>query len=386
MQLRHLLPRTPAQKFTQFGSDFSEYLTRMRKIISDGRLDLTGDDAKDIVDENAPFELIPKKPNGKAVILTHGLYDSPFSMRDLAYYFVQEGYLVRSILLPGHGTVPGDLLRIHSRDWQNCLRFAIDVTSPLVDEIILAGYSLGSALSIILHTHSPKVKAIVAIAPALKPLHPFAHITKIHNLFTWVSEKAKFYLRNRALISHVKYFSTPYHAAKHSIKMMKRARKTALTVPIFMAISADDETVSPISAKQYFIQNACDNSRYIFYTKTPSESTDPRMENRTSCYPEKNIADFSHSCLPIAPANPFLGEQGKFIDYVHYENAPKPFGRAVKLGAISTYNLTHYVIQRLNYNPDYAYMTQAISQFLDQVNTNAAHTTTITSVEFDHHD
>ena len=75
-------------------------------------------DLEKIVDGNAPFELKPsggyhagrEKPYRRGVLLTHGLTDSPYFMRHLAAFFQENGFSVMAVLLPGHGTRPGDLL------------------------------------------------------------------------------------------------------------------------------------------------------------------------------------------------------------------------------------------------------------------------------------
>jgi pimeloyl-ACP methyl ester carboxylesterase len=62
---------------------------------------------------NLPFEIRPAKnprtgPTGKTkgILLVHGLGDSPGTFVDLAQEFAARGFLVRTVLLPGHGTRP----------------------------------------------------------------------------------------------------------------------------------------------------------------------------------------------------------------------------------------------------------------------------------------
>ncbi len=59
---------------------------------------------------NAPFEIEPKDPSGKAILLVHGLSDSPYSFVDVANKLADQGFLVRVPLLPGHGAKPSDLM------------------------------------------------------------------------------------------------------------------------------------------------------------------------------------------------------------------------------------------------------------------------------------
>ena len=72
------------------------------------------------------------KPRG--MLLIHGLYDSPYIMRDLENYFRSRCFVTRSILLPGHGTRPGSLLKIKFEDWVDTVDFAIAALAREVDD------------------------------------------------------------------------------------------------------------------------------------------------------------------------------------------------------------------------------------------------------------
>src|SRR5262245_19946371 len=58
---------------------------------------------------NRSFELKRDDPRG-AVLLVHGLSDSPYSMREIANIFYEQGYDVVVLRMPGHGTIPSMLL------------------------------------------------------------------------------------------------------------------------------------------------------------------------------------------------------------------------------------------------------------------------------------
>src|SRR5690349_6977119 len=103
---------------------FAEYLARTRAIIATRRLDLANSpNPQKIIEANSPFELVPTQPikSGNrykyGVLLIHGLLDCPFSMRDVGARLQAAGVLCRSVLLPGQGTKPTDLLKISYKDW-----------------------------------------------------------------------------------------------------------------------------------------------------------------------------------------------------------------------------------------------------------------------------
>jgi alpha-beta hydrolase superfamily lysophospholipase len=56
---------------------------------------------------NHSYELTPATPPRGAVLLVHGLSDSPYSMRGIAQVFFDQGFDVVVLRLPGHGTIPG---------------------------------------------------------------------------------------------------------------------------------------------------------------------------------------------------------------------------------------------------------------------------------------
>jgi alpha-beta hydrolase superfamily lysophospholipase len=101
-------------------------------------------------DWNRSFILEPEgEPAGAAVFL-HGLTDSPYSARHLAEKYRELGFVAIAIRLPGHGTVPGGLARIHWDDWSEAARLAVREarrrTGPAAP-LHIVGYSNGGALA-----------------------------------------------------------------------------------------------------------------------------------------------------------------------------------------------------------------------------------------------
>jgi alpha-beta hydrolase superfamily lysophospholipase len=101
-------------------------------------------------DWNRSFILEPDgEPVGAAVFL-HGLTDSPYSARHLAELYRDHGFVAVAIRLPGHGTVPGGLARIHWKDWSEATRLAVREARRRVDPqapLHIVGYSNGGALA-----------------------------------------------------------------------------------------------------------------------------------------------------------------------------------------------------------------------------------------------
>ncbi|UUR74633.1 alpha/beta hydrolase [Enterobacter asburiae] len=101
-------------------------------------------------DANRSFVLMPAgKPRG-AVVLLHGLTDSPYSVRHLAVNYQQRGFVAVVPRLPGHGTAPGALTDVDWEMWLAATRLAVREATRLAGEAVplhLVGYSNGGALA-----------------------------------------------------------------------------------------------------------------------------------------------------------------------------------------------------------------------------------------------
>ncbi len=102
-------------------------------------------------DFNRSFVLEPKgKPVG-AVVLLHGLTDSPYSQRHIARFYRDHGFVAIVPRLPAHGTVPAALTDVEWEDWMAATRLAVrearSRTEPSAP-LHLVGFSNGGALAL----------------------------------------------------------------------------------------------------------------------------------------------------------------------------------------------------------------------------------------------
>jgi hypothetical protein len=78
-----------------------------------------------VQDFNRSFVLEPEgKPVG-AVVLLHGLTDSPYSQRYIARFYRDHGFVAIVPRLPAHGTVPAALTDVDWEDWMAATRLAV---------------------------------------------------------------------------------------------------------------------------------------------------------------------------------------------------------------------------------------------------------------------
>lgn len=100
---------------------------------------------------NRSYILEPSGLPVGAVVLLHGLTDSPFSLRHIARRYRDRGFVAIGIRLPGHGTVPAGLTRVEWREWAAATRLAVREARRRIGPdkpLELVGFSNGGALAL----------------------------------------------------------------------------------------------------------------------------------------------------------------------------------------------------------------------------------------------
>lgn len=101
-------------------------------------------------DWNRSYIMTPQGTPRGAVVLLHGLTDSPYSLRHFAEDYQQHGYLALAIRLPGHGTVPAALTSVEWKDWMAATRLAVREAKKRIPQgapLHIVGFSNGGALA-----------------------------------------------------------------------------------------------------------------------------------------------------------------------------------------------------------------------------------------------
>lgn len=100
-------------------------------------------------DGNQPRIMEHEQPAEKAVVLVHGLTDSPYFMTAIGeYFFTTLGYNVYLPLLHGHGLKePKDMEGVKLDEWKSNVNFAIDVAGSKAKQVAIGGLSTGGTLS-----------------------------------------------------------------------------------------------------------------------------------------------------------------------------------------------------------------------------------------------
>ncbi|SCK56145.1 Lysophospholipase, alpha-beta hydrolase superfamily [Variovorax sp. HW608] len=101
-------------------------------------------------DWNRSYLLEPEGAARGAVVLLHGLTDSPYSLRHVAGLYRDRGFVVVAIRMPGHGTVPSGLTKVDWEDWSEATRLAVREArrrAPAPLPLHVVGFSNGGALA-----------------------------------------------------------------------------------------------------------------------------------------------------------------------------------------------------------------------------------------------
>jgi alpha-beta hydrolase superfamily lysophospholipase len=102
-------------------------------------------------DWNHSYELLPDGEPVGAVVVLHGLTDSPYSLRHIAQRYRDRGFVAVAIRMPAHGTVPAALTSVEWPEWMAATRLAVREAVRVVGPdkpLHIVGFSNGGALAL----------------------------------------------------------------------------------------------------------------------------------------------------------------------------------------------------------------------------------------------
>lgn len=104
------------------------------------------------------------------VLVIHGFTGNPSSMRELAEAFAASGYHVELPRLAGHGTAVADMIPTRWADWSADAEAALAALRSRCTTVVVAGLSMGGALTLWLASRHSDLAGIICINPATQPL------------------------------------------------------------------------------------------------------------------------------------------------------------------------------------------------------------------------
>ncbi len=294
---------------------FSTYLSRVEVFLENNKQILNSNNKQAEIEAVMPYEYRPAEHCGESsvgLLLSHGLSDSPYGLRQLARKLNDACIHVRVILLPGHGSVAEDLIDVHRDDWQNTFDRSALTFQHEVDSLYVGGFSTGGALALTFaQEYSDKTQGVVLFSPLLK----------INSSIDWLSPllaPVLTWLDHDETDDYAKYASIPVPAIAQAYKTAKTIRQNLAanplsSVPVFVALPEDDATVDSSVTRNVFDQYLIHpKGQMLLYSSQLENHFKDRVRVINTYLPEQKITGLSHTSVHGSPNDGHYGENGDY--------------------------------------------------------------------------
>ncbi|MEA3333484.1 MAG: hypothetical protein U9Q58_07800 [Pseudomonadota bacterium] len=163
--LQRLLQRlslTPAWRLRRLTA--RRILQLMEQVYLDDRKSFQEDPELCPLAAGTPY-LVKKRRAQTGIVLIHDWLSTPQSLKGLADYLGQRGFLVLVPRLPGHATVAADLENRDYEEWQRAVDEAYVYVSGLCRKVVVCGVGSSVALALSLAARGHEMMALIAIFP-----------------------------------------------------------------------------------------------------------------------------------------------------------------------------------------------------------------------------
>ena len=341
-----------------------------------------------VVAMRAPFATGPDKAACNAVgndnahgmdvgfLMVHGLTDSPFLMTDIRDTLISKFPCAtfHGVLLPGHGTVPGDLLDVTYEEWIETVRYGMDSFSDDTDHIITIGYSMGAALigrEFDARRRDPRMAAMVLLSPGFSAKSDQAWLTPYARYVqSWVGQGEN--------SDAAKYGSMAMNAAAEFHLLTETYRNgtmDAFDIPVFMVVSSDDRTVDPLLAANFFCSKVTNNNKRLIWYQGEEHLIDEHplcdgVDIVKSADPDWRTLNHAHTAITMRPDNPHYGMDGIIRRCDHYdEQSPNSKCQTSSDAVYGELNLAKSAspgsLRRGTFNPDFVSMLDKMTHFIE---------------------
>lgn len=294
---------------------FSDYQRETLRVLETERSFQLADKRSELL-WNAPNEWQPATIAGarpkRGILLVHGLGDSPWSFHDLAPQLAAQGFLVRTVLLPGHGTRPEALLNVTAEEWQAVVYAQAQTLEEDVDgPVYLGGFSTGANLVLSYAYGHPEIAGLVLFSPGFKSF-PFGWITSlVARVRPWMVSPSDS-IANQTPVRYMNVPTNGYAQFYRTSALAQRLLNRPYEKPVFMVVAQHDSVINTDYLLRVF-QSSFTNprSRLIWYGEKPEGLIDTRrILVRPDRIPELQISQFSHMGLLFSASNALYGSHG----------------------------------------------------------------------------
>ncbi|OJF67534.1 hypothetical protein BK026_01255 [Alteromonas sp. V450] len=305
-----------AQAFPVGVQPFDNYLGDVESYLQEHRTFISNKKAKELF-MNMPFEC-GTQFRDIGVLLVHGLGDSPYFFRDIANAMCNEGIHVRTILLPGHGSKPGDMLNVTYQQWQTETNHHIRLFSKEVDNLYIGGFSTGANLTTIASfsmTEELDIKGLMHFSPAFKSRFFVSRLAPyIDSLFPWpnVEEEDNPSRYNSTAMPGFAAYQESVNVLQDLFTRSDKEERT-LNLPVLMVVAEKDSVVDTAIIAEQFRDNFTHPHKCLLWQgeKAP-EVPENTLIMQTMNVPEQRISAASHMSTLFSDENPLYGIESDF--------------------------------------------------------------------------
>jgi alpha-beta hydrolase superfamily lysophospholipase len=262
-------------------------------------------------DWNRSYILEPDRTPVGAVVLLHGLTDSPYSLRHIARRYRELGFVAVAIRMPAHGTVPAALTDVEWEDWDAATRLAVREAVRLAGPskpLHIVGFSNGGALAMkyaldaLENDRLVRPDRLILISPMIG-ITSFARFVGIASLPALLPAFAKAaWLGIVPEFNPFKYNSFPVNGARQThrltVALQDRIRRSARDgrldrlPPVLTFQSVVDFTVStPAILSALYAHLPANGSELVLFDLNRAAIVGPLMRNAAESVLTRILAD-----------------------------------------------------------------------------------------------
>jgi len=257
------------------------------------------------------------EPTG-AIVLVHGLSDSPHFMTAIAdYFFSKLGYNVYLPLLHFHGLKePKGMEGVSLKEWKKNVDFAVKTASSKANDVSIGGLSTGGTLSFYTAANDSKISGALYLFSAALDLA--GGIMGDIKEFLLRSPLVEFLDRNKPLIgvNPYRYAGMDLDGARELSKLISEtdtiikrySPENPFSKSVFAAHSESDSTANIQGIED--LERVSDPDKFTFFRIAKSEAVShASLVLKDPVY----AADTSDGNKPLEEANPLFDEMMKAI-------------------------------------------------------------------------
>ena len=312
-------------------------------------------------------------------LLIHGLTDSPYLLTAVARSLAGRSpcSVVRSVLLPGHGTVPGDSLHVHRDEWRQITHYGVDSFRDRVNELYLVGYSAGATLAVEYadqHRDDSWLAGLVLLSPAMGlpdatvGLAPYVRWFRDWLGIDQEGDAAKY--ETLAINAGAEFYLL--------VRDLDWPAMTTLDLPVFMVVSGADTTVDVNAATEFFCAKAPAERRHLLWYSSGRTEHQPLascsgISVETVTDMAQRVVSLSHVGVTMPATDPHYGRDAGYRQCSHYAASPDRYLQCIEDDAGTVYGerslLTDglfegRLLRRATFNPAFSSMMQQVDCFL----------------------